>query len=135
MKRIIPVAIMALALLLPAAASAHHSYGMFDVGKVATLTGTVRQFAWVNPHAHLILDVADSNGAVKTWDLEMSPPGGLVRKGWKRTSIKTGDKVTVEITPLRENLPGGHLSAVTTASGEKLLDGLPRATAEPSAAN
>jgi hypothetical protein len=33
------------------AAFAHHSFAMFDADQRVTLSGTVKEFQWVNPHA------------------------------------------------------------------------------------
>ena len=45
-------------------ALAHHSFAMFDQNKVNTLTGTVKQLEWVNPHAWLQIEITDANGKV-----------------------------------------------------------------------
>jgi hypothetical protein len=104
------------------AASAHHSYGMFDRQKEQTLNGVVKDFEWTNPHSRVEIAAASPQGAEEIWDIEMGPPGQLVRSGWKRNSLKPGDKVKILINPLRDGKPGGHLLMVTTPSGEDLYD-------------
>jgi hypothetical protein len=103
-------------------AQAHHSYGMFDRSKEVTVSGTVQEFEWTNPHSRVSLLVPAARGDAQVWDIEMGPPGQLVRSGWKRLSLKPGDKVDILINPLRDGQLGGHLLIVTTASGEKLYD-------------
>ena len=81
---------------------AHHSFTMFDMTKRLTLTGTVTSFEWTNPHAYIEIDVPDEKGAVKHWSIELGSPSILMQSGWKFSSIKTGDKVTLIINPDEE---------------------------------
>src|ERR1700751_1208086 len=76
---------------------AHHSFTMFDMTKRVTLNGAVTSFEWTNPHAYIEIDVPDEKGAVKHWSIELGSPSILMQSGWKFTSIKTGDKVTLII--------------------------------------
>jgi hypothetical protein len=98
----------------------HHSGAMFDRTKEAKLTGTVSEFVWTNPHASFKVDVPGADGKAETWSIEMNGPNNLVRAGWKRTTIKPGDKVTVTINPLRDGRPGGWYLAITLADGRTL---------------
>ena len=102
------------------AALAHHSNSMFDRTKVVTLQGTVKEFQWTNPHTWIELEVAGAQGAKGPISIEGPAPGVLRGKGWKFNSIKTGDKVTVQVHPLRDGSIGGGLMSVTLASGEVL---------------
>lgn len=101
---------------------AHHSYGMFDREKEQTVSGVVQQFEWTNPHSRLMILTTDVKGATQTWTIEIGPPGQLVRTGWKRNSVKAGDKIDALINPLKDGTPGGRLLMVTTADGTKLYD-------------
>jgi hypothetical protein len=116
---LIPAAAMAIA----APAIAHHSFAMFDMNKNVTITGSVVEFKWTNPHAWMHVDVADADGKPFTWAIEMTSPNNLVRGGWRRSSLKPGDKVSVQIHPLRNGKRGGSLVQVTTASGQILKNG------------
>ena len=98
------------------AALAHHSFAMFDQTKQVSVTGTVKDFQWTNPHAWI--EVEDPQG--KLWGVELNSPNNLVRQGWKRTALKPGDKVTVVLNPLRSGQPGGLFNAVTLPSGQVL---------------
>ncbi len=64
----------------------------FDRAKTITITGTVKQFKWANPHSWIEVEVVNSKGAAETWNLEMTAPGILARAGWKSTMLKAGDK-------------------------------------------
>ena len=93
--RLIVVSAIAAALFV-APAFAHHSFSMFDADKTVTLTGTVKEFEWTNPHAWLRIMVNDQTaGKAVQYALEMGSPGQQSRVGWKPDSVKPGDKVTV----------------------------------------
>ena len=78
-------------------ALAHHSFeAEYDGSKTATLTGIVTKVDWVNPHAYIFINTKDESGAVKEIRFELGPPYALVRGGWKRDTVKIGDKITVE---------------------------------------
>jgi hypothetical protein len=79
------------------AALAHHSFtGQFDIGKPGTITGTVSEVKWANPHAMFFVNVTDAQGSVSNWRVEMGSPITLLRYQWKRDTVKVGDKVTVD---------------------------------------
>ena len=113
-----------IAVLLASAgiASAHHSGAMFDHDKLVKLTGTVVQFDWTNPHSWISIDVPNETGSADRWSVECNSPNNLARQGWKSTSLKTGDKVTIMIHPLRNGDKGGSFVAVTLADGSMLTD-------------
>ena|SRR5690606_18914663 len=121
MNRILTRALACGALLLAATpAYVHHSGAMFDRTKEIEITGTVREFHWTNPHASFKVDVPDADGRVQTWAIEMNSPNNLIHEGWKRTTIKQGDKVTVRIHPLRDGKPGGWYLGITLPDGKRL---------------
>ena len=101
-------------------ASAHHSFAAFDTTRQVTLTGTVKEFQWTNPHCWLHIDVTNADGTVEQWQLEALSPNVLGRLGWKKNSVKPGDKVTVLANPTREGGHGGALISITDASGKKI---------------
>jgi Family of unknown function (DUF6152) len=103
-------------------ASAHHSGAMFDMTKIVTISGTVQQFNWTNPHSSFKVLVANSAGTEDIWAVEMGGPNNLVREGWKRTTLKPGDKVTVTVRPLRDGVPGGAFVSIVLADGTTLGD-------------
>lgn len=107
-------------LMMSSAAFAHHSFAMFDMGKQTEFTGTVKSFLWTNPHSLLVVTVTDAGGKVADYFVEMNGPGYLVRKGWKRDSVKSGDKITVTVHPLRDGSPGGDLVKVVFPDGREL---------------
>ena len=121
MRQIAAAILAAFALTTPALA--HHSAAGIDRTKTVTLVGTVKEFGWRNPHSYMEIDVpAETGGGTVTWKVEMTSPAFLIRAGWKATTLKPGDKVTVKVFPLRDGDPGGLFQSVTLASGEILTE-------------
>lgn len=106
--------------LLAGSALAHHSPIVFDRTKQVTLTGTVTEFRWGNPHSWIHIDVADADGKVSNWGIEMDPASHLARDGWRSSTLKTGDEITVVVYPLRNDEKGGQYISVTLPDGKKL---------------
>ena len=103
---------------------AHHSVaGEYDQNKVVTLKGTVSKVEWTNPHARLYIDVAEPNGKVTTWNLELAARSALTRQGWTGKSLKIGDTVTVEGDLARSGVNGAHVRSVLLADGSKVFSG------------
>ena len=114
---------LALAALLsgmPCLAPAHHSFAMFDRERSILISGVVREFQWTNPHTWIQVTITDATGKQTEWSLEGGSPGILSRNGWKRASLQTGDKVTIEIYPLKSGEPGGSFIEITKSDGSKL---------------
>ena len=133
-RTLVTASFTALVVAFSAPAFVHHSGAMFDGEKVISITGTVTEFSWTNPHASFRVDVPNQEGKVESWAIEMNSPNNLVHEGWKRTSIKAGDKVTVQINPLRDGRPGGRYIGITLADG-KHLGGGENAAAKPEKAS
>ena len=110
----------ALLCLLVAPAFAHHSFAMFDRSKETTLTGTVAEFQWTNPHTWIELDVPNESGGVDRWSIELNSPNNLARQGWHSSSLKPGDKISVVIWPLRSGEKGGLFMSLTFPDGRVL---------------
>ena len=115
--------VVAVALAGAASALAHHSFAMYEPTKTLTLKGAVKTFQWTNPHVVIwILVQPDDGGAAQEWSIETTSPGVLTRGGWTRQSIKTGDRVSVTFSPLRDGSHGGGLNSVTLLdTGQKLI--------------
>ena len=101
-------------------ALAHHSGAMFDTSKKVDVSGTIIDFNWSNPHANFKVSVEKPGGGSEVWAVEMNSPNNLVREGWKRTTLKAGDKVTVTVRPLRDGTPGGQYVSIVLADGKVL---------------
>ena len=111
-----------LTVMLGGPAFAHHSFAMFDNAKTMTLEGTVKEFQWTNPHSWVQIMVKDASGREVEWSVEGGSPNGLKRQGWKRTSIKAGDKAAIVVHPLKDGTSGGSLVSITV-NGQKIGGG------------
>ena len=100
-------------------AVAHHSFAMFDASKQTTVAGTVKEFQWTNPHAFILMMVANGDGQLDQWSIEMGGPAGLARQGWVPKTLKPGMNISVIMHPLREG-HGGQFLAVTLPDGTQL---------------
>lgn len=100
--------------LLAGAAYAHHSFAMFDNTKEMTLSGTIKEVQWTNPHIWVQMRAPDpTTGEDVEWSIEGASPNNLTRRGWKRNSLKAGDKAVIVIHPLKDGSHGGSLVKVT----------------------
>ena len=86
------------------------------------LVGVVKEFKWGNPHSWIELDVRSETGSMDNWSVEMNPPSYLVKAGWKSTTIKAGESVTVMINPLRTSEKSGKFVSITLPDGKVLKD-------------
>lgn len=109
-----------LSLLTASSASAHHSGAMFDQAKQVQVSGTVREFQWVNPHVFIQLMANDERGRDVEWSLEMTAPVHLQRLGWRKSSLRPGDRITVTFHPLRNGQPGGNVITAVDATGKPI---------------
>jgi hypothetical protein len=120
MKAALLAVLSAMLLLAPSPALAHHSGAMFDTTKEVRLIGVIKTFRWSNPHAWIEIDVPDSTGKPVTWGVEMTSPSLLSNDGWKRSTLRVGDKVELLVAPLRDGKPGGTFLGVKLSDGSYL---------------
>jgi opacity protein-like surface antigen len=120
------LALAALAAAMTAApTAAHHSFAMFDQNKSVTLKGQVAEFQWTNPHAFIELNVPNGKGGSDRWSIELNSPNNLTRQGWRRSTLKPGDTVSITLNPLRNGKKGGLFNKVVLPNGTVLGDGRP----------
>ena len=109
-------AAMALSIVSPALS--HHSHAMFDHNKETTITGTVTEFVFRNPHVFLYIDAKNEKGETQNYWVEMSNLPNMIRRGIGQSTFKPGDKVTVHVHPLKDGRPGGSYVTITDAAGK-----------------
>jgi hypothetical protein len=112
---LLPVAISAL--IGAGAASAHHSFAMFDREQEIVKTGTVARWAFNNPHSWLYVNVKNDDGTNTLWSFEGSAPPSLIQRGITGNTLKAGDTVTFMFCPLRDGRPGGAIGWARLADG------------------
>jgi hypothetical protein len=117
-----PVAIVAVALAAFAIqAQAHHSFAMFDHEKMITVSGTLKEFEYTNPHCWLHVSVVDpATGRTVDWAFEMGSVGQVAAQGWKADIVKPGDKITIEGHPMKDGSRGGQYRSAKLADGRTL---------------
>jgi len=120
MTRQIRIGLVALVMALAVAAPAwsHHSHAMFDMGKDVSVTGTVTEYAFRNPHVFLYIEVPGANGEVVNYSIEMSNIPNMIRRGIGQATFKHGDRITAKVHPLRDGRPGGNYVTIVAADGK-----------------
>jgi hypothetical protein len=101
---------------------AHHSYAMFDSAGTKEVSGVVAKLDWTNPHVFLWVYVPskETRGKYDLWAFENGSPSVLSARGWNPTTLKAGDKITVEYWPLKDGRIGGHFEKATFSDGRSL---------------
>jgi hypothetical protein len=118
--RMMAAALVAAGVLIAAqAVSAHHSAAMFDDEKVVEFTGVVKELQWTNPHIWIQV-VRDDKGTKTEWSLEGGSPNSLSRRGWKSTTFKPGEVVTVRLNPMKDGTPAGGFIGAKWADGRTI---------------
>lgn len=115
MKKKLLVALIAAASLLifSDAAMAHHGVAGYDMTKTITVHGTVTKFDWSNPHVVVYLDAKNDSGEMQHWTIEFASPVHMVRAGWSKNVMKTGDDIVIDTHPSRNGAPVGISSTIT----------------------
>lgn len=116
---LITVLAAAIAISVSSPAWSHHSHAMFDHDKVVTITGTVSEWVFRNPHVFLYVNVTSDSGEMVKYSVEMSNITNMIKVGFSPTTFKAGDKVTVELHPLADGRPGGNYIVATSSDGKQ----------------
>lgn len=98
--------------------SSHHSFAMFDADKAIVLEGTVVKFSFTNPHSYIKFKAPwGPDKKMTVWTLETNAPNYLLQRGWRKDTLKPGDRPSITISPLRNGNPGGSILGVTLEDG------------------
>lgn len=104
---------------------AHHGGAQYDAKSPVTVTGTVTEFRFTNPHVQIHFDVKNDSGNVDKWVAETASPQRLFGFGWNAKTLKPGDKITVTGAQLKDGqkimsiikLTGGNAPVLTQGAG------------------
>ncbi len=99
---------------------AHHGAASFDTSKMVTVTGTVTEYIWSNPHVLVKLDAKDDNGNVAHWVVEAWNPVTQAGRGWSKNTFKPGDEVTADVTPAKNSQTVGEFRGRIVINGKEL---------------
>ena len=86
---------------------AHHGNSAYDEAHWITVSGTVTEFVWSNPHCQIFVDVKDDKGKVVNWAIESQSPGIMRRNNWTRNSLQPGDQIAVTLAPAKNGAAVG----------------------------
>jgi hypothetical protein len=109
--------------ILSGPAFAHHGAAAYDMSKSITVTGTVTDFQFVNPHVLIAMDAKDPSGKMEKWQGELTSPNHLARAGWTKSTIKLGDQVTLTGGPAKSGQPTMWIRKVEKDGQEVSLGG------------
>jgi Family of unknown function (DUF6152) len=112
-------------LVVSAPLLAHHGSAAYDNSKLVTLSGTVTDFQFIQPHPLIFLDAKDANGNVEKWFVEMTAPNHLVHYGWNSHKIHPGDVIKVTGHVARNGKKVLNLSKIYDAEGKEIPLGPP----------
>ncbi len=112
-----------LLLTLTVNVGAHHSFAMFDRQRTVTMSGTVREFQWTNPHVWIQVIVQDADGLEQEWSIESGARNMMARQGWTRLTLEAGDRIGLVIRPAVDGSLAGSLVSVTLVDGTVLGPG------------
>jgi DNA/RNA endonuclease YhcR with UshA esterase domain len=105
------------------AARAHHSQSEFDLRAKIEVEGTVTKLEWKSPHGRLYVDVKNGKGEIENWNFELPSPNTLMRRGWTRGTLKTGDHVKVAGAPARNFPTIAIATSIKDANDKPLFTG------------
>jgi len=112
--------LLLIALLNPAAGSAHHGLANFNLNIDISVKGQVTEIAMINPHSWIYLDVVNTDGSVSQWKCELRGGTVLRRSGWTRDMFEIGSEVTISGSPDRFEENTCYTGTITFANGESL---------------
>jgi Family of unknown function (DUF6152) len=118
--RITRVALTATFAVISLPLYAHHGASEYDMTKIVTLSATVKELQFVNPHTLLTFTVKDETGKPLEWEGELPSPNLLSRRGWSRSTLKPGDQVTIIGSPAKNGEKGMQIKKLVFPDGHEL---------------
>src|SRR5215475_10768878 len=101
-------------------AFAHHSNAEYG-DKMVTMSGTVKEYRWRNPHVSVVWDVKQTDGKVTTWRGELASVTSVMGHGLTKNSLKPGDEIKIAVFPSKLGTPESVIVYITRADGTVVL--------------
>jgi uncharacterized protein DUF6152 len=98
---------------------AHHGNASYDTSRKITVSGTVTEYVWANPHVYLRVDAKDESGATVHWVFEGQNAVTQASAGWTKAMFKPGDKVSIEATPAKNGRLIGRFNGRIVINGQE----------------
>lgn len=108
---------LGLSLAAVGAVHAHHSAAQFDFRGTTQVSGQVRFVRFANPHGRLILEVTDDERGTRDIEFETHSRNNMVRQGLLPEMFHVGDRITINIAPMRDGRDGGYVTGLLTKDG------------------
>jgi hypothetical protein len=122
-KPFVLVALLVSLFSISGSAFAHHGTANYDMTKVVTVKGTVTDFQFVNPHTLILFDVKNDQGVIEHWQAEATSPNHLVRAGWSKDIIKSGDQITISGFRAKNGSTVMRFQKMVLANGQEISEG------------
>lgn len=116
-----------------APAAAHHSFAPhYDPDNIVTVTGTVTEFQFRNPHSLVLIEATNAAGGTDVWTCETNAAGGLRRQGFSPEMLTPGETVNITGAAARRDPTGCRVYSIVKADGSRLqlFGGEPSSEAE-----
>jgi len=107
--------------MLAVPVQAHHAIATFDHLNRVTVSGTVKEFRFGNPHTRIDLLVSDGAGGEVEWELEGGAVTSISREGWTSSTLAPGMKVKLLVAPRIDGRPGGWWLRLLEIDGQPAL--------------
>jgi hypothetical protein len=121
-KLLILLACASACLLLSVSLLAHHGQAGYNTTETVTVSGTVTDFQFVNPHSIVSIDVKDDKDQKQTWQGELTSPNHLIRAGWTASTLKSGDQASMTGYRAKSGAPSMWITKISV-NGEQLTMG------------
>ena len=123
-RRLAALAVAIGVLVVSGPVLAHHAATNYETDKLITVTGTVTEFRFVNPHPHVYFQVKDESGNVVDWIAESGgPPARWYNSGWRANAMKPGDAVTITGGPSKDGRKMLRIRKIVIPSGKEWTEG------------
>ena len=119
-KNLFAPAIVFLAFIMTATPlSAHHRWPV-NRSELVTVSGTVIDFVWANPHPIITLEVRSEDGVTEEWRIGGPALNRMEANGWTGSTVTPGDTITGSGYQFSDGQKIVRLERVTLADGTEI---------------